>query len=363
MTIKVRKEIFISIIFCLIGSFFIVSFVFAQQTELPAAEETSFIASVSLPVRVIKIEITSEQGAKKITGKFTVWNEGDSYVSGIGYVMNLIPGTDLSKEFPLKSEIKNDIFNLGPDAVAEQNFSFTIPLGINSGAYTFQIATIDSRGDLLGWQTKAMELVGENKFLTIDFESVRVLYPIPSEEQLRFVVGSIGLPKTTKVGDIVEVPARFGPAFFEFPPLPKVKFVATNPTKTEILAVPRLVIREYTKNGKIVQELDKESLSFEPNETKTVILEMPEILVPKSYHASVYFISNNQLASNSVNFIWVVGGASAKILNIQTDKDLFKKGETVNIMLNIAGAADDTTVIKDSSFMVKIKDHRHKKFL
>ncbi len=382
-----RKQSWLALIFIIMGaSFFVVGLVLAQEappppsvpapptpaplpespvppSELetpPAPEITEGPVAPEVPepflsVFVTKLNLTSQKSDPEIKGNFTAWNDGETYAANLGYAVYLYPGSDISKVFPLKSETKNNLFSLAPNATSEQPFSFSIPKRINSGTYTLQVAVVDSKGNILGWKTEVMELTGENKFLIIKVETAKMLYRATTQEYLQSLTDDLALPATTKIDDQIEVPPLFGPTFYPESPLPKVKFDVVNDTANVIIASPHIVIHEDNEFGKIAQELNKEAITFQPHETKNVTLEFPKLENPKAYLAVIDFRENNELSSNSVNFALIIAGMNGRILSIKSETDFFEKGKEAEIIVEVVGPADKSEV-KDAALSVTVKD-------
>ena len=84
------------------------------------------------------------------------------------------------------------------------------------------------------------------------------------------------------------------------------------------------------------------AVSFKNNETKKISFVIPRAAAPQSYEAVMMLVtSNGKPWSNSVQFHYVVTGASATIQSVALDKDSYQAGDMAHVGLFWTGSADN----------------------
>jgi hypothetical protein len=120
----------------------------------------------------------------------------------------------------------------------------------------------------------------------------------------------------------------------------KMKNISEN--KLEVYPKIEVFERSYFTNLEPVVVSLGSNLTFEPNETKEVQIQLPEMTKPESYLAGVRFLNvlNDEQISSVVEARYVVAGPSARILEKLGKIDQ----NTLNINYILIGPADGSTL-------------------
>lgn len=102
-----------------------------------------------------------------------------------------------------------------------------------------------------------------------------------------------------------------------------------NNSKNKIEFTPFFSTKVGTVYGKEVdvESLKIDSLTLDPEKTKTFSFIIPKPTIPQIYHVSLS-LKSDQTYSNHVNFNYVFRGTIATIYSLSLDKDFYKKGDT-----------------------------------
>ena len=83
------------------------------------------------------------------------------------------------------------------------------------------------------------------------------------------------------------------------------------------------------------------SLTLAPNERKTLTVVLPKAAIPQAYDVLLTLTDGaGAIASNTVNFHYVLRGASATIQNVSWDKDVYQNNETAVVSVAWSPSAD-----------------------
>ena len=264
-------------------------------------------------VSVNTLKITSSDN-NQIKGEFTAQNRENYYMGNLNYEIQLLSGTSLDKLSLVTTNVSVDKFFINPNGTFTKSFVYNYPKNINTGEYTLFVRILTENGDQLGWNSKTLSLEGNNKFLNIvsGFSGL-----LTSKEEGYPLQGLNILPEENAVG-----------------------FLSVENIGDEITVVPVIKIFARQVNMPIVKEYQDLPITIAKKETKKIRLNMPKFDVPESYLAEVKFYQNNEQISGIQYFRWVVVGSSGKILNVKIEKDFYKAGENMNIIIDSVGPAD-----------------------
>jgi len=264
-------------------------------------------------IHVFNLKI-SEANENQIKGEFVVVNEEDYYLSDLNYEIKLIKGVSY-KDFKLIDvNVPKEIFFVPPHNPVNKSFTYTYPKNIVSGEYTLRAQVITERGDELGWSDQTVSLTGENKFLDIFHESAKVL--VNNKD--------FSISEGVNVSPNDEV---------------SISFNVGNPGDA-ITVTPHVKVFKRQFNMPLVKEYSDSQITFTSGETKEISLVMPKFGDPESYLAEIKFYQDDQQVSGIQYARWVVRGDGGKILYVKTNKDYYKAGENVEIIIDSIGPAD-----------------------
>ncbi|MCX6723753.1 MAG: hypothetical protein NT155_01085 [Candidatus Staskawiczbacteria bacterium] len=262
---------------------------------------------------VTDLKINSVENSE-IKGEFSILNSEKYYLSDLNYVIKLFQGTEFYKLQLIDLQVPKETFFIPPYEKITKSFDYKYPENILSGDYTLRLQAVNGRGGELGWKDQIISLEGQNQFLKILPDSTNVV-----------VNGKNFFPlEGVNVGSKEKVTASF-----------QLKNLAD-----KITATPQVKIFQRQFNMPVVKEYQDSPISFEKGETKTVELQMPNFDNPESYLAEIKFFSNQQQISGTQYFRWVVKGQGGKILYMKADKDYFKAGENISLIVESIGPAD-----------------------
>ena len=273
----------------------------------------------------------------QIKGEFSVSNSEQYYLTDLNYEIKLFLGVLFEKFKLIDISVSGDKFFVTPNGTITKTFIYPYPKNIASGDYTVRAQIITDRGSELGWKDQKVSLKGENKFLDIVDSSSKVLY---GGKEIFPSAGVNILPEENVIG------------FF------KVKNLGN-----EVTVTPRIKIFQRQISMPLVKEYQEAQITFAKGETKDISLAMPKFSAPESYLAEVKFYKDNEQISGIRYFGWVVKGEGGKILYVKLDKDYYRAGEDVKIVIDLIGPADASDIgngklevivyDKDNNFVVK----------
>ena len=101
-----------------------------------------------------------------------------------------------------------------------------------------------------------------------------------------------------------------------------------NTTASSVALLPSFITHLHSTYGETVKQLggDIQPLTILSKEKKTIEFELPKAEKAQSYDVS-FALKNTNSTTNSVDFRYILRGASATIQNILLDKDSYKKGD------------------------------------
>jgi len=282
--------------------------IFVFCLALPIAQ-----AYLAPNIYVTELRVNGIEG-NEIKGEFVVSNYDPYYFNNLNYEIKLFQGTIFKKLKLIDVNISKETFFVSPEGSITKSFIYSFPQNIVSGDYTLRVQVVTDNGDELGWWDKKIYLQGQNKFLNILYEFSKV---VVGKEEAFPLTGINVLPTDDVVG------------FF------KVKN-----SGEAITVIPKIKVFQRQVNMPIVKEYQDDSITFAKNETKEISLLMPKLDIPESYLAEVKFYQGDEQVSGIQYFRWVVKGQSGKILSLKIDKDYYRAGDIMNIVIDSVGPAD-----------------------
>jgi hypothetical protein len=291
------------------------------------------------PVSIINPEANvNSDGSVAI--KFTAKNSTNDFYSDLtwefmlyqGGIMKVVtnsegkPVTEGNPSRLIEYQISGDSFNLAPDQ--EKNFSSTFALNnlilANSQDYSFRIKVIN-RSDLnkMGdWMNSGLEL-GQGT-IPINFNGAKLIWHGQEYQPMEGINVEAGEPLVGKIRLVNNTD--------------KEQKIKANISVFERLATQKKVLDKntdwYTVPTGGVSIIDVNL----PNEKN---------LKPESYLAELRFFSEGgKQYTPLTSFRWVVAGVTGNIINMSSEKNYYKKGESLNLAATITGPADYQTEAK-----------------
>jgi len=273
----------------------------------------------------------------EITGEISISNNEDYYMNDLNYEISLFSGVEFEKLKLVDVNASEEMFFVAPGKTITKVFTYIYPKNIASGDYTIMAQIITGRGTQLGWKDQKVSLNGAGKFLDILGDASKVLV---NGQEATPLEGINALPKGKVVVSL------------------KVKNSGDAVTIT-----PQIKIFQRQINMPVVKDYQDFPITFTKGETKDISLTMPQFDKPESYLAEVKFYKDGEQISAVQYFRWVVKGEGGKILYIKANKDYFKKGEDIEMAVELIGPADGNDIgygkleisvfNKDGSLMAK----------
>jgi len=262
----------------------------------------------------------------KISGTFTVWNSEDYAVAGITYNF-LLWNENETDVLTVGEKESNKVIALSANEKKTISFSYDIPENLKSNDYFLRVSLYLQSGIPLGWKDNSINIQGNERFIYLDE------------------------PKIIKDGE--ENHPGIGVGFAE-DEISIIRFKAFNPSEETLTAIPHITIYDRTTQGVKVTEFNQEEIKLDPQESKIIDYEMPKLEKPESYLAELRFLESSLSVSNTLYFRWVIEGESADILDIITEDGSLEKGETAEVIIDYAGAADTLTELGEGEIKVEI---------
>ena len=253
-----------------------------------------------------------------IDGTFSINSNEDYYIDGLYYEIQLFRGTNFGSLELIDANIPEKMFVINPKETITKSFVYAYPENITDGDYTLTIHILTDKGDSLGWAKQIIPLKGKNNFLDVINDSSRVLVEGKEAGALQGVSVS---PEEKVTG-----------------------FLKIKNSGNTITVIPHIKVFQRLTNMPVVKEYQDSPITFAKEETKEVSLIMPKFDIPESYLAEVKFYQNDQQVSGIQYFRWIVKGSNGKILYIKTDKDSYKTGESISLIIDSIGPADFSNI-------------------
>lgn len=265
-------------------------------------------------VNIQEATIASQQD-NTIRAFFTLTN-GEGVQSGVRYGVQLYSETTKGKVL-VDEKVYDETLNLAENTSVRKSISYTAPVTL-SGSYqlvlisknaaNFPFAIYPLGKVTFTASTKGMVITPDSCTATLDKK-----------------------PKVYSLKDTLMLNS----------PLQIVVLtcVATNTGTAAVSTVPKIVTKERSSYGEIVQTgpVVTSALTFKAGEKKSFSLVLPLAQKPQTYVASLSFVTGD-ISSNSIPVTYSIPGASATISNLSLDKDFYKRGETAALSLIWSGS-------------------------
>lgn len=279
----------------------------------------------------LSVDKTEYQSGDEIKGNFTLRNAGDRDAGGISYkvVLAQIDQDNTRqdvKSYAVISEFQSDSLGVAKKTKTQPiDFAIKVPEYAKEGIFEIKIEVLAGSGMVLSWiDSKTFSIKGNNKATTL----------------VNLTSGSIELSDGTQFS------LQAGPMIFaEKDPkqasfVGELKNVGTQPVSVDIFTV--VSKRPFdTKNAVVSEHV---STTIPAGILSPFTLPLPTFNYESGvYEGKVYFQEDKSGKDlmQPVDFRYLIGGESATIHSLTSDKSLVEKGEEFKIIASITGAPFD----------------------
>lgn len=295
-------------IFLLVIVFIYTNVTHAIEKATPTLSKAILIADVN--IRNAKI-ISQNNNVFKIT--FDLSN-GQGLQTGVKYGITLVSSDVNKAQTKVDEIIYDESLTLYENKTINKEITYTAPSSLN-GVYTlflisknendFPFSTAYLGEARLNTTWKGVGIVTPSCFLGVIGEKGNLVY------------------KLDKVIDISKEETL------------SLTCVAKNISNSEIKVNPQVVIKSQSAYGSMIKtdNSNLENIIFKPNEGKTFVIKLPQILKSGIYYATISLSSDDNNVPNKAFFAYFVRGSLVKIDNLFIDKDYYTKGSTANLSL------------------------------
>lgn len=319
--------------------------VYAQTSSNPFGNrgDADTSNSYSPPsVFVTKINLEPQKNDGKLNGEFTIWNSEKQVISGLLYRIDFLdplPQTDKNSGDIQDTAtiydryVSSEPFYLTPDERREISFSYNMP-NVPNGKYRIEITATNSLGRDMGWWDADVQITGKN----ISF--------------LRIITGPLHLPEFPDR----DIPSQAGPNVNPGSSF-SVNIKAVNDGKSAIKALPVMDLYEFdVARGKLSTTKGSE-ISVASQNTKNISFSITASKNPTVYYGILYLTdpASGKVISNLTEYRWVVRGSHAEIIFQRVNMFVTKKGEKMDLRVDMVGPADAETKVK-TKLTIQITD-------
>jgi len=286
----------------------------ADQYFKDIATNATMIAEVNLQ----NIKLVSKQKGGLFDISFELVN-GAGVQTGVKYGVSLIRETDQG-QIVVDSRVYPEVLTLEENAIKKINITYQAPAGL-SGKYKILVQSGTDGGLMLGLgfaddiilapPLKSLEILTDTCYLQVQDE-----------------VGSPHYTLTQGV-DITSDETL------------QLTCTVTNYGSSALTVTPGFETRLRTMFGEVVPSAGGSTgpITFNPNETKNIIINLPKATPPQSYDVQ-FTLENNELKTNTVTDHYVLIGSSATIQNVILDKTSYQAGESALMSFIWSPSAD-----------------------
>ena len=321
-SLVVRLSRWFSVIVLCVVSFGVVSF--AKANEAPSVPSNNPTPSQTFTVATVNVGDISliKQNESDLTIGFSISNR-EGVQPSIIYAVNLLQKDASGKQIIIDQKVyTNDIVSLGANDSVKKEIVYTAP-GYLKGSYTVEVEARNPDALILGMVQipNAVTLDGTDQYISID--QSKCFLTVDKEE---------GNKKYTLAQGVDIAPTETLSAHC----------TVTNTFQTNKTVTPVFETRYRSTFGKSINTSEQTLVTFASNKKTDFVVVLPTASIdPQAYDVVLTFVDENKAPiSNSVDFHYVLRGASATIQNITLDKDAYLKGDTAQVTFVWSGSAD-----------------------
>jgi len=309
--------------FFLIAVLFVLSFgtfSFAEAQGVTTSPQSPQKAILVATVNVQDIKLLKQEG-NVFTLSVNISNR-EGIQPSVLYAVDLFQKDSKGKMTLIDQKVyDNDILNLGTKDSVHKEISYTAPLYLK-GTYTIMVEARNPDGLIFGrvQLREAVTLSGTNENIKIDQQSCYLTVDGEKGNKTYTLTQGVDISKEETL---------------------VAHCIITNTFKTAQTLTPIFQTRYRSTFGKIVGTEKQDPITLNSNQKIAFNLNLPKPIEPQAYDAILTFVDgNNMPISSSVDFHYVLRGASATIQNLITDKDYYLAGDTAMVSFYWSGSAD-----------------------
>jgi len=254
---------------------------------------------------------------------FTFNNETDGYHAEMYYIPRLtVVNTSENSSFSFLEDymfFEPVSFSIGANESKELKYDCVFPKNLATGNYSLSIDFYERTNKISYYSTSVQLRKIQTHLQTAAYNIEETLVPCIVVDGVAY--GATSGPKATKEN---KVQAQLS--------------LELNAEKKKRV-MPKITIYERTMLGGVVTTSYGQSFELQPNEEKTVLIDLPFINIPESYLIHVALVDeNSNQVSKTYEFRYVVPGAAANVTYLEVKKDL-------SVTAGIVGPADATILL------------------
>lgn len=255
-----------------------------------------------------------------IKGTFSIRNYDDLVATNIYY--ELILAGDYQDTVPhtiySHSDMKGPLTLAGKEAQII-SFEYKIPETLSGKGLGLQVQSMLQNGLGMGWGDGLFDVTGTSRFVSLRNASLST---------------SASTTKTYML--------QVGPTVYKNEKAYlSVSFDNKNKVTQEVY--PKLTIYDRSEARKTLQTKDEAVVIVKGQTVTRYKVELPVFdYVPRVYVGKLEFMNKEgQMISSTLDFRYIIDGQMITINNVVSDREYAKKGETVNLRVNITGSPFD----------------------
>ena len=292
-----------------------ISFALLFSVTTNTFAQTSAVLVTDVNVQNVKV---TKQENNIFNISFALSN-GVGIQSGVKYSVQLMSASKDKPPFLVDEKVYSEVLTLNEKSITNRDIVYTAPSSL-SGTYLVYVTSSNDKGLMLGLSSAGeYTITSSSQGLQILTETCK-LSSVSTKDQT--LAGGIGI----KLGDSVSLSCT-----------------VSNNAKTSMTATPVFETHYQSVYGDIVPQTGGSTspITIGAGEKKSVAVTLPKVDNPQTYEVLFYLKSQGQ-DSNKVSARYTILGASVTILNVSTDKDYYKKGDTANLSLIWTGTDEAT---------------------
>ncbi len=314
------------------------SFAFAQGTSTPASN-----AIVVATVNVANATFTQQDNIVKIS--FDISNR-------VGIQPDVKYGVILTQDKKgtstiVDEQVYGESINLGENASLHKTITYTAPSEL-SGTYNLWLSAGNSNGFSFGRGVIGkLNLKSKVEYFAYVDPTSCYLTVKDEKDQPHYV--------TSRGVDIASTESLVAHCTIE------------NKTSNNITLIPEFITKAHGVYGNTINtnQSSESQIVLSSKEKRVVDIDLPKATNPQAYTVSLIFKNTGDLKNtNTVNFNYVLRGASATIQNVTLDKDVYGAGDkaklsilwlpSIDLFSNLRKASG--TKLNNASVSITIKD-------
>lgn len=284
----------------------------------------------SISIREVGLDNDNFISGDTVTGKIKIYSNEDEVIAGykLSFELRKIDSKDnINKDKIDQARILNIYHSskelvIKPNSETIENFEYKIPKVLPEGDYYLRVLLRNPVSYSLSWESISLGFIsGSNNSQKYFVDLTKNILLRKSDKSENSLNTGISINKDEDV-------VLRGEAKLEG-------------EQKNITVYPKLIVYERAAGEKIVYESKNlESISLQKGKTQFFEIPVPKLTDSGGYFAELVLEKDYQAISNIVDFHWVVGGESGRIINLTLNRANFEKGEEAIIDMQLADRAD-----------------------